>query len=182
MKRLFATGLFVLLLAALVVSSASAQAKKGESVITAGVGFGYPGLYGTSSMPPIFLAFDHSVQNKFSVGGVVSYSSSSYEFTVDKWTYTYIFVGARGAYHFGEDLQLPSNTDLYGGITLGYNIVNWSYSGPNANILYYSVGGSYFQFGFYGGGRYFFSPRWGVTGELGYDALGFFKLGLSYKI
>ena len=181
MKRLLSAGVLFFLATALMVSVSSAQSKKGESIATLGLGLGYPGLYGSSSMPPLFLSFDHAIESDISVGGILSYSSSSYSFAVDKWSYTYIFIGARGGYHFADRIKDLKNVDLYGGITLGYNIVNSSFSGPNASLFNYSVGASYFQFGIYAGGRYFFSPKWAATAELGYD-IGYFKVGISYKL
>jgi hypothetical protein len=180
MKNLFAIAV-VLLITLLLVSTSSAQSKKGENVVTAGLGLGYPGVYGTSGVPPIFASFDHAIQNRISVGGIVAYSSSSYSFTVDKWSYTYIFLGARGAYHFAEEIKDLKNFDLYGGIDLGYNIVSAKFSGQNSALYPYSAGGSYFQFGIFVGGRYFFSQRWAATAELGYD-IGYFKIGVSYKL
>ena len=188
MKKHFV--LVVVLLAALVlVSTVSfAQAKKGDNMISAGVGFGYPGYYGATGMPPIFAMWEHCVYPKITVGPMVSYATSSYSGGTlqgqdQSWTYTYIFIGARGAYHFGEDLLKDSkNIDLYGGLSIGYNIVNNSYSGPGSQYVgLYSAGGSYFHFGFYGGGRYFFSPKFGAMAEVGYD-IGYFKIGVTYKL
>ena len=177
MKKALVAALVVI--SVLAVSSASAQGKDGENIITAGLGLGYPGLYGTSSVPPIFVSFDHGIVNKFSVGGILAYSGSSYEVDPYKWSYTYIFVGARGGYHFAQDLKAPSNVDVYGGLTLGYNIVSSSLTGPGTNYFGYTAGGSYFQFGFYAGARYFFSPKFGASAEVGYD-IGYFKVGVSY--
>ncbi len=180
MKKVLTVSLLLVLV--LAATSLYAQDKKGDNVITAGIGLGYPGLYGTSSMPPIFVSFDHAVVNKISVGGILAYSGSSYEVFDYKWSYTYIFVGARGAYHVAEDLKLPSDVDLYGGLTLGYNIVSSSVSGPAVPFGgFYSAGGSYFQFGIYAGGRYYFSKNWGATAEVGYD-IGYIKIGVSYKL
>jgi Outer membrane protein beta-barrel domain len=180
MNKLLAV-VVVLLIAMVLVSPASAQSKKGENVLTLGLGLGYPGLYGSSGVPPIFATLDHAIQDRISVGGVIGYTSSSYSIAVDKWSYTYIVVGARGAYHFADEIKDLKNVDLYGGITIGYNIVSSSFSGAHAEIYNYSAGGSYFHFGVFVGGRYFFSPKWAATAELGYD-IGYIKVGISYKL
>jgi hypothetical protein len=180
MRKLFAV-VVALLISVLLVSTSSAQAKKGENVVTLGLGLGYPGVYGTTGMPPIFGTFDHAIQDRISVGGMVSYSGSSYSVGSDKWTYTYFFIGARGAYHFADEIKDLKNTDLYGGINIGYNIVNSSFSGKDAGVYNYSVGGGYFHFGIYVGGRYYFSKQWAASAELGYD-IGYFKIGVSYKL
>jgi hypothetical protein len=182
MKKTLALLAVTLMITALLVPSSSAQEKKGESVITAGLGLGYPGVYGSGKMPPIFLSFDHAIQPKISIGGIVSYSTSTYDFVRDNWSYTYIFFGGRGAYHFGSDLiKNAKNVDLYGGLTLGYHVVSAKFSGVDEKLHPYSAGGSYFGFGIFLGGRYYFTPNLGATAELGYD-IGFFKIGVSYKL
>ena len=183
MKKFLTLCAVVLLVSSLAITGASAQPKNGDNVITAGLGLGYPGLYGTSGMPPIFVSFDHGIVSNFSVGGIVSYSTSSYEFASDyKWSYTYMFVGARGAYHFGPMMkEIPKNIDLYAGVTLGYHIVSTSFTGKNEALVPYSAGGSYMGFGFYGGARYYFTPKFGATAEVGYD-IGYLKIGISYAL
>ncbi len=181
MKKILVLVTAIIVVSTLSVSVSSAQAKMGESVITAGLGLGYPGAYGSSGMPPVFLSFDHAIQPKISIGGVVSYSTSSYSFVSDKWSYSYIFIGARGSYHFGEVLKDVKNIDLYGGLTLGYHVVSAKFSGENEKLHPYNAGGSYFGFGIYVGGRYYFSPKFAATAELGYD-IGFLKIGVSYKL
>ncbi len=186
MKKFLTLCAVVLLVSSLAITGASAQAKNGDNVITAGLGLGYPGLYGTSGMPPLFVAFDHGIVQNFSVGGILSYSTSSYDFSNNyKWSYSYIFVGARGAYHFGPMLkELPKNIDVYGGLTLGYHIVSAKYDGlgdEGVAARFYSAGASYFGFGFFAGGRYFFTPKFGATAEVGYD-IGYLKIGISYAL
>jgi len=73
---------------------------------------------------------------------------------VDKWSYSYFFIGARGAYHFADEIKDLKNVDRYGGITLGYNLVTNKFSGQQGVLTDYSAGGSYLQFGVYIGGRY----------------------------
>jgi hypothetical protein len=182
MKKLLMVCTVVMLIAAIAAPVASAQEKKGENVITGGLGLGYPGLYGTSGMPPIFVSFDHGIVTPFSVGGIVSYSTSSYSWANDyKWSYSYIFVGARGAYHFSSMIKDLKNIDVYGGLTLGYHIVSAKFDGKDERLTPYNAGGSYFGFGFFVGGRYYFSPKLAATAELGYD-IGYLKIGISYKL
>ena len=183
MKNALTIVTMILVISALLVSASNAQSKKGESIISAGLGLGYPGAYGTAGMPPIFVSFDHAVAPRISAGGIASFSTSSYEWGgVDyKWKYTYIFIGGRGAYHFGEHIQGLKNADLYGGLTLGYHVVSAKFDGRDEHLHPYSAGGSYFGFGIFVGGRYFFSPKWAATAELGYD-IGFLKVGISYKL
>ena len=64
MKRIFTISAVLLLAAAFVLPSvASAQDNawhQKDMVISSGVGIGLAGLYGTSSTPPIFAAFELS--------------------------------------------------------------------------------------------------------------------------
>jgi hypothetical protein len=170
----------LVIVAALLTMPTYAQTKKGEAVIQAGIGLGYPGLYGSSGMPPIFASLDYCIEPKFTVGGIVGYTTSSYGEADYKWTFTYIIIGARGAYHF---LENQKNLDAYAGLTLGYNIVSNSFSGPGGAAYhgFYSAGGSYMHFGVFVGGRYYFTPRLAAVAELGYD-IGFVKIGLAYKL
>ncbi len=181
MKPLLVRSFLSLAAMALMLPAAFGQSSKGQNDATLGLGLGYPGVYGSAGMPPLFFTFDHAIQDRFSIGGMASYATSSYSFAVDKWSYSYLFLGARGAYHFADAIRDLRNTDLYGGITLGEVIVSNSFSGPNASIYNYTAGTSYFQFGLYVGGRYFFSPNWAATAELGYD-IGYFKVGITYKL
>ena len=151
-----------------------------DKLVSGGIGLGMYGLYGSSTLPPLFAMYEMGVSPKVSVGGIVAYSGSSEDFLYGKWKYTYIVVAARGSYHFLEDVK---DFDAYAGAGLGYTIVSSSveYSNPAVHPLGYSASGSYFFFDIHVGGRYFFSPKWAAMGELGYG-VGFLRLGLSYRL
>lgn len=156
--------------------------KKGVTNLNAGVSIGsLAGLYGTSDFPPLSLGLQFGIHEALSVGGIVGYSSSTYVIsgwaTEWTWVYRYIFVGARGEYHF-VDLDVK-DMDLYVGLTLGYNIV--SFSEPSGYTGFYTAQGSYPLYGFHVGARYMFSPNIGVFGELGYG-IGYIALGLNVKL
>lgn len=180
MKKVFITITIFLFVSSL---SFGQVYKKGVNNLNAGISIGgLAGLYGTADFPPISLGLQFGVHEKLSVGGIVGYSSSSYDFghwngQDWSWTYRYIFVGARGEYHF-VDVDVK-DLDLYGGLTLGYNIVSVSeptgYTGP------YTAESSYLLYGFHAGARYMFSPKLGVFGELGYG-IGYITLGLNVKL
>jgi hypothetical protein len=184
MKQLLAL-LALLICLSLVAAPTYAQSNaynKGDKVVSAGIGFGgLGGIYGSTSMPTISLAFDYGLDvPKISVGGIVGYASSTDDFGYGySWKYTYIIIGARGAYHFLEDNK---NIDAYGGLLLGYNIVSATWNGSLAEPGYgYSASASYMLFGVFVGGRYYFSPKFAVFGELGYGA-GILTVGISYKL
>jgi hypothetical protein len=177
MKRI----LLISTLLVIVVSLSFSQMayKKGDQVINLGIGLGgFAGVYGSGGIA-ITGGYESAIHENISLGGVIGYSSSSYDYgyfgNSNSWKFTYILIGARGAYHI--DLAKDPKIDTYGGILLGYNIV--SFSGPS--VTYYSPGGSYLAFGIFVGGRYYFNPKWAVQAELGYG-LGILNVGIAYKL
>ncbi len=187
MKRLLTISAILLLVAA-VASPGTANAQDNawhqkDMVISGGFGLGLEGVYGTSSVPPIFVAFETGVADKITLGGLVSYSGSSEDFGYGKWKYSYIIIEARGAYHF---LEHNPKFDVYAGVGLGYNIVSASvtWNDPTYQNLFggqYSASASYMIFDVFGGARYYFTPKFAVLGEVGYG-VGFLRLGVSYKL
>ncbi len=155
--------------------------KKGMNNLNIGIGPGLQGIYGSMDLPAISVGYQVGFHKNFSVGGILGYSSSTYDYSYInsnyEWKYSYFFIGARGEYHFTEvDLE---NTDLYAGVTLGYNIV--SVSEPSGTIAGYSAQGSYLLYGFHAGGRYYFSPTVGGFLELGYG-VGYIIAGVTFKL
>lgn len=187
MKKLFT----LVFLVAFCFSFSQAQVyHKGLNTLHLGIGPGLAGIYGTMDVPAISLGYQAGVHEKFSVGGIIGYSSSSYngiywngnDLVRGDWTYTYFFIGARGEYHF-VDLDVK-DFDLYAGLTLGYNIV--SVSNPSGIVNYsgygvYTAKGSYFLYGIHAGGEYFFSDKIGGFLELGYG-VGYIILGVTFKL
>ena len=108
-------------------------------------------------------------------------SASTFGFRGYNWSYSYIFIGGRGEYHFDKsELKIQNdNLDLYAGLTLGFNIV--TVSEPNIVTGGYSAQGSYFLFGLHIGGRYYFSQNIGAFLELGYG-VGYITGGVSFKL
>ncbi|MCX6148970.1 MAG: hypothetical protein NTX22_00430 [Ignavibacteriales bacterium] len=176
--------LSVFLVLVLTVSLFAEQFNKGEKVAQLGIGFGHAGIYGDMGFPPLIAGFQYGILKNISVGGIIGYSSSS-----DKWgddsygweyTYTYIFIGARGEYHFLENVE---KLDLYAGVTLGYDIVtasskvhgnnNYGYNGSSASA-------SYALTGIHGGVRYYVSPQFAVWGEVGYG-VSLISGGVAFK-
>lgn len=139
---------------------------------------GFAGGYGRTSIPPLAAGLDYFMDQNIALGGVIGFSQSTYDYgflsdTYD-WTYTYVLIGFRGAYHFHEivpDLPL----DPYVGLTGGYNIV--TVSGRNSS----SASGSYTVFGGHIGARYWFNPKLAAQLELGYG-MGVLGLGITYRL
>jgi hypothetical protein len=185
MKRILTLSAIVLLVAALTLPSMAVAQDNAwhqkDMVLSAGVGIGLSGLYGTSSLPPIFLAFETGVADKITLGGIIAYAGSSYDYPYGSFKYSYIPIEVRGEYHF---LDHNPKIDAYGGVGVGYTIVSASstYNGPGANYFTgYSASGSYAVFDIFAGGRYYFSPKFAVQGEVGYG-IGFIRIGVAYKL
>jgi hypothetical protein len=158
--------------------------QKNMKILNAGLGAGLYGVYGSSDFPPISVGLQFGVHERISVGGLIGYSSSSYGFgyrgNIYNWSYSYFFIGARGEYHLVyPQVDIPKNLDLYGGLTLGFNIV--TVSEPIERVPGYAAEGSYALFGFHIGGRYYFSESIGAFLELGYG-VGVVTIGASFKL
>ena len=162
--------------------------KQGDLVFSAGLGIGatygnYWGSYYKTSVPPIFVSGDYCLREdlgpgNLGVGGIFAYSAYKYEPSPD-WGYKYstLFVGVRGTYHFTE---LVPKMDLYGGITLGGEIVTDKGYGDYSGYEY-STNGSSALVELFAGARYYFSDNIGVMSELGYG-IAWFKLGIAFKL
>lgn len=133
MKRLLFTGLV------LVLSNASLSAQvfeEGSKFLHVGVGVGSPYAYSGSKMgvPPLHAAFEIGVTDKIGVGGLVGYTSSSFDqvyFTGNySWKFSYLIVGARGAFHFLDHDKI----DAYGGVLLGYNIASAKFESTDPDL------------------------------------------------
>lgn len=170
------------------MSAASTYAQifdKGDKVISAGLGLGatYYSLGGTSMvMPVIFASGDYCLREdlgpgNLGIGAIIAYSSYKENVWGDYYYKVNSFMlGARGTYHFTD---LVDKLDLYGGITLGGEIVNskWhgegytgSYSDPASGLLSEVFAGA----------RYYFTDNIAANGELGYG-IAWLKLAISFK-
>ena len=93
---------------------------------------------------------------------------------------------ANGNYHFDKLFRLPSQVDVYAGVSLGFYSWNNDYSGYNRYWVsdYDSGLGLRVQTG----GRYFFTDNFGVNAELFLEnnagnsiTSGGFKAGVTYQ-
>jgi hypothetical protein len=180
MKRILLIS--VLLVLALSISFSQIAYKKGDQVVNLGIGLGgFAGVYGSGGLA-ITGGYENAMTENVSIGGVLGYSSSTQDIYGDYgWKYTYILIGARGAYHY--DVLHNPNVDTYGGLLLGYNIVSSSATGTSPYYGYTgsSASASYLEFGLFAGIRYYFNPQLAVQAELGYG-LGILNIGVAYKL
>ncbi|MGC4234037.1 MAG: hypothetical protein QM594_13750 [Niabella sp.] len=161
MKRIKLTA-FVMLAFALAQSSQAQTFKKGTNALNVGIGVGgnYGYWDGGSSLPQFGVSFEHGTweipgPGVISIGGYLGHKAYKYRAYGDDWSWSYTTIGARAAYHYtGLDME---KVDLYGGALLGY--VLFRTHGYSAA----SGGGA---IGAFAGGRYMFSPNFGVYAEL----------------
>lgn len=154
--------------------------EEGAKFLHVGIGVGSPYAYSGSKMgvPPVHASFEVGVTDKIGVGGLVGYTSSKWDQSTVwgigsqynyEWNFSYLIIGARGAYHFVEN----DKWDAYAGLMLGYNVASakWKTNDPNwkegALWVEPKVGGV--AFGAFGGARYAFSQSSAVFAELGYN-------------
>ena len=180
MKKLILT----LLLIAGSISFTNAQSwDEGSSVVSGGIGLGSNLYSGSQSLriPPLFATYDYGIRDMWSVGGIVGVAGSKDEWRSGpyqyQYNYTHILIGARGAYHFYSDYTW----DVYGGASLGFDIVSGSYSGNRPTQYDYDVQGSSLNLGLFVGGRYYFDDQIAAFAELGYN-IGFLSIGVSFKL
>jgi hypothetical protein len=187
-KKLLLSFTFIVLSASLV----NAQLfNSKEKYLNAGFGLGSAYYYGasTSTIPPIHASFEVGVTDKIGVGGLIGYTASRLRqsYFLDgsyTWKFSYLVLGARGAYHFLSD----DKADVYAGLMLGYNIAysKFETNDPEIRDLYkdgiinnVSVGG--LAFGAFVGGRYMFSENVGGFAELGYN-ISWLSLGATFRL
>lgn len=159
--------------------------RQGSTRVHAGIGVGSPYAYSGSKMdvPPIHASFEIGIKEKIGVGGLIGYTSSSIEEALFgssySWEFSYLIVGARGAYHFLTDEKM----DLYGGVMLGYNIAGAKFesndAAMNSLVSEPSVGGV--TYGFFAGGRYNVKDDLAVFAELGYS-ISWLSAGVCFNI
>jgi hypothetical protein len=111
------------------------------------------------------------------IGGVLRYWGYNENFFGGKWSYTSIFIGAQGNYHF--EIKGNNQLDPYAGIVLGYE--GGSVSGPSGIFSTPSHGGLWL--GFQGGMRYWIKPDLAITGRVGFGTLsyGALEFGVDWK-
>ena len=151
------------LLAIFSANQANAQSYgKGHTDLHLGIGLlsTYYGSGVHSLIPPINVSFETGVADNIGVGGFLGFSTANYKYDIGgtkyRWNYTYILLGARGAYHFGELIEMGPEWDPYGGLMLGYYIVNATFHSDDPSIngdLFDSPANSALGYSFYAGTR-----------------------------
>lgn len=168
---------------------------KGSSAINLGIGLGntiYTGAGYTMGWPTITASYEYgivtvpmgsSLKGIVSVGGLVGFGGSKYDYSHAAWGYdvktNFFIVAARGNYHF----IFHDKFDPYAGIILGYYFGNSNVtysSGYPSYLPNYSANDNSFYGGAYAGARWFFTPAFAVFSELGWN-VAVFTIGATFK-
>ena len=162
------------------MTSLNAQAiYKGDKVVTLGIGLSsyYTGDGYNSSFIPLNASFEYCVVDNLidgnaaiGVGGYLGYAADQWKAYDIKRSHT-IF-GAKGYFHY----NFARDLDTYGGLMLGYNVINTTtssthpYTGKSSGVTY-----SLFL-----GARYYFADNIGAFLELGYGVAAL-ELGVAFR-
>ncbi|WP_187631981.1 hypothetical protein [Hymenobacter lutimineralis] len=170
-------------------SSASASIQtfgKGSTVanlgLGVGLGYGYGLLGGTGkSIPALSLSVERGMYEGLGpgvigVGAMVGYKAYTWRSGDYKATWSNIYVGVRGTYHY--NFTDNEKLDTYAGLALGARIENYSdnYGYADSNAW----GGTYVTSGLFLGARYYVTDKIGAFAEAGYD-MSYLKIGASVR-
>lgn len=173
--------------------TAQAAYQQGDNMLSLGIGLGssYGSFTYAHQSPAINLQYERAIwplgSGIVSLGGYVGYKTfgytagyyGGYTYT-ENWRYT--IIGLRSAWHLqelgGKELE---KWDLYGGVMLSYNVLNYTYS-DNDPYWDYAGGGYGSSVGFAGflGARYFLRDHFAVMGEVGYG-IAYLNIGGAFK-
>ena len=169
--------IFTLTFAFVAMMSQAQVFEQGTNMINVGIGFGSnlgSGGLGGGARPAISASYERGVwevggPGVISLGGYIGNTGySSGGFKMD-----YTIIGFRSAYHYNGFTEAP-DLDVYAGAMLAYNVVSSSLGSWGA------VSGNNIGLSAFIGGRYMFSDKFGVFGELGYG-VSTLNVGLAYK-
>lgn len=126
---------------------------KGQTQLNAGVGLSSWGV-------PVYIGLDYGVHQDVTLGGELSFQSYKEGYHDTDYDHTIMGVSGNANYHFNNILEIPSNWDLYAGLSLGFYVWNSpnGYHGSHSSGL--GVSGQI-------GGRYYFTNKFGVNLEFG---------------
>lgn len=183
------TSLFALIAFGVASAQANAQEVFNKGTQTASVTVGLFGTFSSNiTVPPIQLSYEYCVvDNLFNnnngsigIGAMGAYFATGYTLGGTKsFTHSGI-VGGRGLFHY----QFAPKLDTYAGLFLGALLagVHTSVVGNDASTTVdtgSSVAAS-FGWGLHLGARYYFTPAFAITGELGYG-YSILNLGVTFR-
>lgn len=200
MKKLL-TSIYAGLLTSLAV--AQGVFDKGTTTINLGLGIGGRTIYwggGYKASPVFAIAVDHSIYDfpdvkglSIGLGGYFNFKSISYSYVTtwkdkngiwhvndvieEKWRYSAF--GFRPSIHYAFE-GVPA--EVYGGLGFGFGFISYTNNNKEYfnNYYYITYRSSYVDYGFFIGGRYYFSKVLGVYLEAGYT-MSYINAGISLK-
>ena len=128
---------------------------------------------------PIGVSYETTLIDNLSVGGSLDYAHYGRNYGGYKWSYNFIYAGARGSYHFGELLETSDKFDPYAGISLGFRFASYKDTYGYTSD-YYNPYNSGLYMGIHVGGRYYFTDKIGGFAEVGYGVSAL-RLGVTAK-
>lgn len=159
--------------------------EQGNKYVHLGIGVISPYAYSGSKMgvPPVHASFEAGVTDKIGIGGLIGYTSSTYEnaFLGDSynWKFSYLVLGARGYYHFTS----VDVCDLYVGAMLGYNVASAKFESTDKDLERFvtepKVGGV--AFGGFLGARKNLGDKFTIFGEVGYS-IAYLSVGACFNL
>ena len=157
---------------------------KGDNNLNLGVGIGsvLGGTGYSTTTPPLSVSYERGIidqlfddKSTLGIGAYLGYVANKYDFGGGYgWKYSHTIVGARGALHY----QLVDKLDTYGGLMLGYDIINYTTYG-NGNFAGSPTSSSP-SWSLFLGARYYFTDNIGAFAELGYG-IALLQVGVSFK-
>jgi len=142
---------------------------KGQTQFNAGVGLSSWGV-------PVYIGLDHGIHKDVTLGAELSYQSYQEKYHNNEYDHSITGIFGNANYHFNNVLEIPSNWDLYAGLSLGFYVWNSpdDYHGSNTSGL--GLSGQL-------GTRYYFTDKFGVNLELGGgNVFSSGKFGISVRI
>jgi hypothetical protein len=160
----------------------------------AGVNYGYVTSYGgryVNSLPAFAIIYDQGIINDvgpgtIGIGGIAGIKTAHYNYYYYynpnnngnyKKTWTNIIFGLRATYHLTLLKDKNNKFDPYGGVMLGFRILDYKNNDAFDNYNYntfYPIGGAFV------GAKYNFTQNFGVFAELGYD-ISLVKIGINFN-
>ena len=155
-----------------------------------GPGTNWQGAYGQGFLPAVQVAVEVGMwevgPGVITIGGEIGGTFYSYkgldnrygDQTPFQYNYTELVIAARGAYHYGWNVQ---GLDTYGGVAAGPRFTIFTYNIPPGQTVLEKPSTVGYGGGAFVGASYFFTELLGINAELGFN-ITFAQVGLVFKI
>ncbi len=195
-KRIFCPLTGSLLVVLFLLCTPSFQLKSqsfsaGDKDLNLGIGFGatwYHGIGFSTTLPPVSVSLDYGFRDDIgpgvlSIGGLIGIASYKSRYFLTGYydygyKYTSIVGAARGTYHY----EIIEDFDTYGAVMLGLRLNQGKLYGETQ---YFNVdekdSNTDLVFSLLVGGKYYFTEKIAVFGEVGYS-IAWFTVGLTTKL